>query len=87
MPGKRKFDRDGLEIYLLNLLMAYRPILFLIGMFLLFYAIGMTSRSTFVGIVTFLPPLFLLLLCTSYQLTLHTARFGAWLMTLLPRKN
>ena len=87
MPGKRKLDREGLEVYLLNLLLAYRPILFIIGIFLLFYAIGMISRSFLLGIVTFLPPVFLLLLCTSYRLTLGTAKFGAWLLTLLPREN
>jgi hypothetical protein len=87
MPGKRKLDREGLEVYLLNLLLAYRPVLFLCGIFLLFYAIGMTSRSLLLGIITFLPPVFLLLLCASYQVTLNTARFGAWLLTLLPRRN
>jgi hypothetical protein len=85
MPGKRKLDREGLEVYLLNLLLAYRPILFISGIFLLFYAIGMISRSFMLGIVTFLPPVFLLLLCASYRVTLNTARFGAWLLTLLPR--
>jgi hypothetical protein len=87
MSKKRKLDRDGLEVYLLNLLMAYRPLLFVCGIFLIFYAIGMTSRSFLVGLITLLPPLFLLLLCFSYQLTLSTAKFGAWLLTLLPRNN
>jgi hypothetical protein len=86
MSKKRKLDREGLEVYLLNLLMAYRPLLFVCGIFLLFYAIGMLSRSFLIGLVTFLPPMFLLLLCFSYQLTLATAKFGAWLLNLLPRK-
>jgi len=87
MPKKHKLDRDGLEVYLLNLLLAYRPLLFISGIFLFFYAIGMISKSFIVGLVTFLPPIFLLLLCYSYQITLSTAKFGAWLLTLLPRKN
>jgi len=87
MPKKHKLDRDGLEVYLLNLLLAYRPLLFVSGIFLFFYAIGMVSKSFIVGLVTFLPPIFLLLLCVSYQITLSTAKFGAWLLTLLPRKN
>jgi len=87
MSKKRKLDREGLEVYLLNLLMAYRPLLFICGIFLLFYAIGMINRSFIIGVATFLPPIFLLLLCVSYQATLSTAKFGAWLLTLLPRKN
>ena len=87
MSNKRKLDRDGLEVYLLNLLLAYRPLLFVSGVFLFFYAIGVLSRSFIVGIATFLPPIFLLLLCFSYQITLNTAKFGAWLLTLLPRNN
>jgi hypothetical protein len=87
MSNKHKLDRDGLEVYLLNLLMAYRPLLFVCGVFLIFYAIGMISKSFVVGIITFLPPIFLLLLCFSYQAILSTAEFGAWLLTLLPRKN
>jgi hypothetical protein len=87
MSNKHKLDRDGLEIYLLNLLMAYRSLLFICGIFLIFYAIGMITKSFIVGILTFLPPIFLLLLCFSYQATLSTAKFGAWLLTLLPRNN
>ena len=87
MPKKHKLDRDGLEVYLLNLLLAYRPLLFVSGIFLFFYAIGMVSKSFIVGSVTFLPPIFLLLLCFSYHITLSTAKLGAWLLTLLPHKN
>ena len=87
MSKKRKLDREGLEVYLLNLLLAYRPLLFICGIFLLFYAIGVLSKTFMLGLATLLPPIFLLLLCFSYQLTLSTAKFGAWLLTFLPRKS
>jgi hypothetical protein len=87
MPKKHKLDQDGLEVYLLNLLLAYRPFLFVSGIFLFFYAIGVISKSFIVGIATFSPPIFLLLLCFSYKLTLSTAKFGVWLLTLFPCKN
>lgn len=87
MSGKRKLDREGLEIYLLNLLLAYRPLLFVCGIFLLFYAIGMMTQSIFVGLFVLLPPVFLLLLCYSYHLTLQTAKFGAWLGTYWQRDD
>ena len=85
MADKRKLDREGLEIYLLNLLLAYRPMLFVCGIFLLFYAIGMITQSVILGMVALLPPIFLLLLCYSYHLTLQTAKFAAWLRTLWQR--
>jgi hypothetical protein len=87
MSNKRKLDRDGLEVYLLNLLLAYRPLLFVCGIFLLFYAVGVITKSFILGVATFLPPVFLLLLCFSYHLTLSTAKFGAWLLTFLPHKR
>ena len=87
MSNKRKLDREGLEVYLLNLLLAYRPLLFVCGVFLLFYAIGVITKSFIIGVATFLPPVFLLLLCFSYHLTISTAKFGAWLLTLLPHKR
>ena len=87
MSNKRKLDREGLEVYLLNLLLAYRPLLFVSGIFLFFYAIGVITKSFILGVTTFVPPIFLLLLCFSYQLTLSTAKIGAWLLTLLPRKS
>ena len=87
MSKKRKLDRDGLEVYSLNLLLAYRPLLFVSGIFLLFYAIGVLSKTFMLGLATLLPPIFLLLLCFSYQVTLSTAKFGAWLLTLLSRKS
>ena len=87
MSKKRKLDRDGLEVYLPNLLLAYRPLLFVSGIFLLFYAIGVLSKTFMLGLATLLPPIFLLLLCFSYQVTLSTAKFGAWLLTLLSRKS
>ena len=87
MSNKRKLDREGLEVYLLNLLLAYRPLLFICGIFLLFYAIGVITKSFILGVITFVPPVFLLLLCFSYQLTLGTAKLGAWLLTLMPHRR
>ena len=87
MSNRRKLDRDGLEVYLLNLLLAYRPLLFVSGVFLFFYAIGVISKSFMIGVATFFPPIFLLLLCFSYPVTLNTAKFGAWLLTLWPHKR
>ena len=81
MSNKRKLDRDGLEVYLLNLLLAYRPLLFICGVFLLFYAIGAIATSPWAGLIAFLSAAFLLILSYSYNLSLQIARLGAWLGT------
>jgi hypothetical protein len=87
MSKKRKLDREGLEVYLLNLLLAYRPLLFISGIFLLFYAIGVMSKTFLAGMAILLPPIYLLLLCFSYQLTLSSAKLFAWLLTFFPHRN
>jgi len=81
MSNKRKLDRDGLEVYLLNLLLAYRPLLFVCGFFLLVYGIGAIATSPWAGLIAFLSAAFLLILSYSYNLSLQIARLGAWLGT------
>ena len=81
MSNKRKLDRDGLEVYLLNLLLAYRPLLFVCGIFLLVYGIGAIATSPWAGLIAFLSAAFLLILSYSYNLSLQVARLGAWLGT------
>lgn len=81
MSNRKRLDREGLEIYLLNLLLAYRPLLFICGVFLLFYAIGMFISSLLGGVIALMSAMFLLLLSFSYNLSLQVARLGAWLGT------
>ena len=81
MSKRRKLDRDGLEVYLLNLLLAYRPLLFVCGIFLLFYAIGMMTSTPLASLIALLCSVILLLMCYSYPLTLKIARLGAWIGT------
>jgi hypothetical protein len=74
-----------LEVYLLNLLLAYRPILQIGGVVLLVYAVVSIAISPKVSIVVLVLAIFLLLITFSYQATLYLAKIGAWIGTL--RKN
>ena len=82
MSNRRRLARERLEIYLLHLLLAFRPLIFVAGMLLLVYAIIALVASSLAGFASLVPALFLLLLSSSYNVALYTARLGAWVATL-----
>lgn len=82
MSNRRRLARERFEIYLVYLLLAYRQLIFIVGLLLLVYAIALMSASSPLGIATVLPALYLLLLGNSYDLVVYTARLGAWMATL-----
>lgn len=82
MSNRRRLARERLEIYLVHLLMAYRPLLFIVGLLLLVYSIANLFINPLVGFASLLPALYLLLMSNSYPVTLYTARLGAWIGTL-----
>ena len=82
MKQKRNLDREGLEVYLLNLLLAYRPIIQLCGLIIFIYGVVMLPGSLSVGSIAFAVAMFHYLVTWSYQLTLYLAKFGAWIGTL-----
>jgi hypothetical protein len=82
MSNRRRLARERLEIYLVHLLMAYRPLLFIVGLLLLVYSIASLFINPLVGFASLLPALYLLLISNSYPVTLYTARLGAWIGTL-----
>lgn len=85
MAGRRRKDKEILEVYLLRLLLAYRPLLRISGIFLLIYALVSLSLSPAVGLFVFWLAILLLALTFSYRFTLYFAKFGAWLGTLWKR--
>ena len=85
MSDRKSLDRDGLEFYLLNLLLAYRPILQIGGGLILVYAIAAFLSYPPGSIVALILSTFFFLMFFSYSLTLHVAKFGAWLGTLRER--
>ena len=82
MSNRRRLARERLEIYLVHLLLAFRPLLFGGGVLLLVYAIVAMIASSPAGFASLVPAVFLLLLSSSYNVTLYTARLGAWIGTL-----
>ena len=82
MSNRRRLARERLEIYLVHLLLAFRPLIFVAGVLLLVYAIIALIVSSLAGFASLVPALFLLLVSSSYNVTLYTARAGAWIATL-----
>lgn len=82
MSNRQRLARERLEIYLVHLLLAYRPLILIGGLLLLAYAIlAMIARSP-AGYASLVPAVFLLLLGRLYPVALYTARLGAWIGTL-----
>ena len=82
MPNRQRLARERLEIYLVHLLLAYRPLILIGGLLLLVYAILAMVASAVTGFASLVPAVFLLLLGSSYPVVLYTARLGAWIGTL-----
>ena len=79
---RRNFDREGMEIYLLNLLLAYQPIFLILGLFLFIYSIVALPHSVTVGAIAMTVALILAFLGYSYPMTVYLAKVGAWLGSL-----
>ena len=79
---RRNLDREGLEVYLLHLLLAYRHLLQISGLLLLVYAVLAASASLVVGGIALSVALFLLLCANWYPAVQGLAKFGAWLGTI-----
>jgi len=82
MSNRQRLARERLEIYLVHLFLAYRPLILIGGLLLLVYAILAMVASSVTGFASLVPAVFLLLLGSSYPVVLYTARLGAWIGTL-----
>jgi hypothetical protein len=82
MSNRRRLDRERLEYYLTYLILAYRRLIFIAGLLLLIYAFMTMFISLPGGIAALIPAIYLLLLSNSYNITVYTARLGAWIGTL-----
>lgn len=79
---KRHSDRDREEFYILTILLAFRPILFVGGFILMVYTLSITVTDPWIAIVSFALALFLFLLVLSDQFALQVARVCAWVSDL-----
>ena len=82
MFNRKRLDRERLEIYLVHLLLAYRPLVLIGGLLLLLYADSVMLSSLYSGLVLVVVAALPLLMATSYRFLVLTARLGAWIATL-----
>jgi len=82
MSNRKRLERERLEYYLTYLILAYRHLIFIAGLLLLIYAIAAMTIKLSGSIVVLIPAIYLLLLSNSYNITVYTARLGAWIGTL-----
>lgn len=79
MPNRRQLAREQLEYYLTYLILAYRRWIFIVGLLLLIYGIAVMFGDLPRSFATLIPAAYLLLLSNSYNVTVYTARLGAWI--------
>jgi hypothetical protein len=82
MFNRRRLRRERLEIYLVHLIMAYRPLILITGLLILAYASLTMFTHLLAGSLVLIPAIFLLVLYHSFSFVLFTARLLAWLETL-----
>jgi hypothetical protein len=82
MSNRRRLARERLEIFLVHLLLSYRWLILIIGLFLLMYAITVMIVYPLAGALILLLAIYLLSLSNSFKIVLYTARLGAWVGTL-----
>ena len=82
MSNRRRLRRERLEYYLIYLILAYRSLIIMAGLVMLVFAVAILSMDSLAGYSVLLPAIFLLLLSSSYNVALYTARLGAWIGTL-----
>ena len=81
MSDLRRLARERLEYYLTYLILAYRRLIFIAGLLLLIYTMTAIFINPYGSIVVLIPAVYLLLLGSSYNITVYTARLGAWIAT------
>jgi len=78
----RNVDRERWEAYLMMVLLATRPFLFIGAVILFLYAIAAISAYPLIGVIALGLALLLFLMVIYDQVTLLIARLGAWLITI-----
>jgi hypothetical protein len=79
---QRNLKREGLEVYLLYLIMVYRPLFQIFGILLCIYSIAAYSYSLVAGSFSLLLAVLLFLVANTYRTALYLAKLVAWIGTL-----
>ena len=81
MDKRKQLDRERLQVYYVNLLMAYRPMVLICGILLFAYAVITISHSLMVGGIAGVLAVFTLLLGNFYPVVVFAAKAAAWVVT------
>ena len=81
MSNRQRRARETLEIYLVHLILAYRPLIFIVGLLLLACAVISMFIYPLASYLILLPAICLILLGSLFDVVHFTARLGAWLGT------
>jgi hypothetical protein len=83
MKKRRNLDRERLEVYLLYLLLAYRPFFRFSALLILLSALVAWSLSPIMSSIALGTAVLLAALSYSYQAALYAAKIGAWVGTII----
>lgn len=87
MSNRRRLTLERLEYYLVYLILMYRRLILIVGLFFLASAVMTISANRIAGFAALFPAVVLLLLGSSYNVVVYTARLGAWIGTLWRSDN
>ena len=79
MSKRNRLDQEKLEIYFLQILLAFRPLLMFAGLIVLLFGLATFSLNPIFGIITLLVAFIVLVIASSYQASLLAARLAAWI--------
>jgi hypothetical protein len=82
MSNRRRLARERLEIYLVHLFLAYRPLFLICALFVLLFSVALMLMQSPASFAILVIALYLFFLSSSYQALLYTARLVAWIATL-----
>ena len=82
MSTRRQLRRESLEVYLVHLILVYRPLVVIVGLALLAYSVMSMFKFPLAGYILLVPAIYLLLMGFSFNVVLLTARLAAWIATL-----
>jgi len=81
MSQRKRLDRERMQVYFAHLLMAYRPLILIIGILLLVYAMIVIGISQLFGIIVGVLAVLILLLGNFYGGVVFVSKVLAWLVT------
>ena len=87
MSKRKQLYRERLEVYLVNIIMAYRPVWMILGLLIIAFSIAILTLSPLAAVIMQLVGIWMLLLVWTYKAVLLTARGSSWAGALWERES